>query len=984
NKTEGEEHTATATATSGTIVNLMSTDASRVSNYSASWFFIVSAPLELVLKEARDERVSLMNEVLQGIRQIKFFASEANWEERVMKARLLELRQLKMTYINNIVYSLLYNGSPIFLSLITFFFFTKAHGGQLTAPIAFTAISIFNELRLALNVIPESIVVAIESYASVKHIEKFLFEEEIEYTLQQDSEVGFEQATLGWNANGKENDSGFILKDLDFKFPQNDLGLISGATGSGKTLMLLGLLKEAFVLEGKVYCPHTPLPETLESEIGAPSADISDDWVLDSDFTEIGEKGITFSGDQKARVALARAVYSRAQNVLMNDILSAVDAHTAKHLLEKCLVGPLMKNRTRILVTHHIGFRFKNAKQFARIVRNEHEDYQQETEDKFTPIIANETKASNTPKQLIQEEKRDSGSVKLRLYKSYFGLAGKMVFWLGMVILVFGTRALEIGESWWTKIWTQSYEQYSRDIWYNFFSFKVSHSSQEHHGLPEGVVHLKFYLSVYSAIALCSVLSGAARNCYLFWGLLGASKTLYANLLHRVLGAPLRFFGITPLGRILSRFSKDFDFVDSSIPRHLMMFVVQWINIFTSAITVCIVISVFTGPITIIMAFNIWLGRNYIVNSHESKRLDSVTRSPVLSASTESITGVATIRVFGASQQFLKIMMGRIDENSIDVALAGFTLSLILMFTDSIFWVVRLYTEVKMGFNSVERVVEFTQIDQEAPPVTESRPPAQWLLHGAIRVKDLVTRYAADLEPVFKGISFSVNPKEKIGIVGRTGSGKSTLALSFFRFVGVSEGSIVIDGIDIKDLGTKDLRSNLTVIPQDPILFSGTLRSNMDPFGEFEDKDIFAAFRRVHLISENDGEQQDINANVFKDLDYITIKQCQRQLLCFARALLKRSRVVVMDEATAGVDFETDKAIQNTIVTEFSDSTVLCIAHRLHTVIKYDRILVLDQGQVKEFEDPLTLIHNTNSLFYRMCRNSGDFERLLELAEQKE
>lgn len=247
-----------------------------------------------------------------------------------------------------------------------------------------------------------------------------------------------------------------------------------------------------------------------------------------------------------------------------------------------------------------------------------------------------------------------------------------------------------------------------------------------------------------------------------------------------------------------------------------------------------------------------------------------------------------------------------------------------------------------------------------------------------------------------KGLSFSVKPQEKIGVVGRTGSGKSTLALSFFRFVEASRGSIVIDGIDIKDLGTEDLRSNLTIIPQDPTLFSGSLRSNMDPFDQFTDDDIFTALRRVRLLPSedlnsiaSDSTLDEVNANVFKDLQTAVTEggknfsQGQRQLLCLARALLKRSRIVLMDEATASVDFETDKAIQKTISTEFADSTILCIAHRLHTVIEYDRILVLDQGEIIEFDSPLTLINDSESAFYKMCRNSGEFDSLIALAKSK-
>lgn len=252
-------------------------------------------------------------------------------------------------------------------------------------------------------------------------------------------------------------------------------------------------------------------------------------------------------------------------------------------------------------------------------------------------------------------------------------------------------------------------------------------------------------------------------------------------------------------------------------------------------------------------------------------------------------------------------------------------------------------------------------------------------------------RYAPDLEPVLKGLTFDIKPREKVGVVGRTGSGKSTMALSFFRFVEATRGSIVIDNLDIKDMGTEDLRSKLTIIPQDPTLFSGTLRSNMDPFEQFSDDDIFVALRRVHLLPSGDDfeEIEGVNANVFRDLETNVseggknFSQGQRQLLCLARALLKRSRVVLMDEATASVDFVTDKAIQKTIASEFADCTILCIAHRLHTVIEYDRILVLDQGTILEFASPLDLIQDTSSAFYKMCRKSGEFDSLLALAKAK-
>ncbi|OAD06293.1 hypothetical protein MUCCIDRAFT_139417 [Mucor lusitanicus CBS 277.49] len=1160
-KEDKEEEEDAAAASTGAIVNLMGTDASRIADFSAMWFVIISAPCELAigiyflyqligtaciygllimvfilpvnhfnskyfaktqdrLMKARDKRVSLMTEVLQGIRQIKFFAWETNWEKRVMEARNAELAQLAVTYINGVLFSLVWQGAPILVTLVSFYVFTKVQGNELTAPIAFTVISIFSELRFALNVIPEIMIQSIQAYSSIKRIQKFLDEDEIESAVPQDPhqkvDLSFDKATIGWKAsntstlddNNSTEDS-FILKEITAKFPNDELSLISGATGAGKTLMLLGLLGEAVLLDGKVACPRVPLADTIESEIGSATADMDpEDWILDralayvsqtpwlqnasirnnilfglpyiesryketltacaldkdmsiledGDRTEIGEKGITLSGGQKARVALARAVYSRAKNVLMDDVLSAVDAHTAKHLYEQCLMGPLMKRRTRILVTHHVRLCLKGcgllvhitggrashvgspaelreSGLLAQIIEEEDQQAEQEVveeqaQEQAKPLVADQDEDEETAaRTLIEEEGRASGAVKFRLYKVYFGMVGKTFFWIIMCMIVFGSRAIEIGESWWVKTWAEAYDRYPID--------DPIHSSPS-----DGQLHLNYYLGVYCLITMSNVIAGSLRYGYLYWGALRANKSLYADLLHRVFRAPLRFFDTTPMGRILNRFSKDFEAVDSKIPTDFMVFWINWLAIISAAVTVCCVLPAFILPMVVVTVVNVLIGIDYVSSSRELKRLDSVTRSPLFSVFTETIAGVATIRAFGATQQFLRTMMECIDANArpffytwsvtrwvsvrysmssaainfaacaftlwnlgkLDVALAGFGLSFVLMFTDSMFWGIRQYTSLEMSFNAIERIVEFMEIDQEAPAITSIRPPPHWPTQGAIEVKDLEVRYAADLDPVLRDLSFTVKPREKIGIVGRTGSGKSTLALSFFRFVEASAGSIVIDGIDIKDLGTQDLRSNLTIIPQDPTLFSGTLRSNMDPFDQFDDASIYAAFRRVHLLpSEEDDQQpsaansvqednssiQEVNANVFKDLSTMVseggknFSQGQRQLLCLGRALLKRTGIVLMDEATASVDFETDKAIQKTISTEFSDSTILCIAHRLHTVIEYDRILVLDQGRIDEFDNPYTLISNPESSFYKMCRNSGEFDSLYELAKSK-
>ncbi|RUS16048.1 P-loop containing nucleoside triphosphate hydrolase protein [Endogone sp. FLAS-F59071] len=344
--------------------------------------------------------------------------------------------------------------------------------------------------------------------------------------------------------------------------------------------------------------------------------------------------------------------------------------------------------------------------------------------------------------------------------------------------------------------------------------------------------------------------------------------------------------------------------------------------------------------------------------------------------------------------------------DTISSSFAGFIMYFALNFTTCMFWTVQRYTSLELALNGVERVVEYSEGPEEAPEIIEPRPPASWPAEGRIEVQDLEVRYAAELDPVLHKISFDIRSQEKLGVVGRTGSGKSTLALSFFRFVEATNGRILIDDIDIVNVGLEDLRSRLTIIPQDPTLFSGTLRSNLDPFDQYEDGEIFESLRRVHLLPSasdpNVVETETVNANVFRNLETPVpsvdifdnlcraqvneggknFSQGQRQLLCLARALLKRSKIVLMDEATASVDFTTDEAIQKTIQTEFVNCTILCIAHRLLTVIEYDRILVLDHGQIAEFGSPYTLISDPTSQFHAMCRKSGEFEALMAAAKR--
>ncbi|KAI8891188.1 P-loop containing nucleoside triphosphate hydrolase protein, partial [Backusella circina FSU 941] len=1189
-KKEDKPKDENAASSIGMIVNLISTDVNKIASFSYYSYILLEGPLEIFvgmyllyhllgwssllgltalvvatpinywttrtfintqnkLMSIGDLRLSLMNEVLQGIRQIKFFAWEKKWAERIMKSREEELDHLKIIWIQDVVFNFLWQAVPLSMTMIAFWSYTQIEGRELTASIAFSSIIIYNELQFSLTLLPEVIIRLFETLVSLNRIQKYLDLNELENTTKINPiapvELAFNDATLSWITpdqtetpqNGDvpssatsttENTDVFKLHDVNVEFPNKQLSIICGATGSGKTLLMLSLLGETELLKGSISCPRTPIVTRLD-DINTPTyinldaipsyrneltpktwilpqsvayvsqtpwlqnATIKDnilfglpylakryketifqcaltqdlDYLEDGDQTEIGEKGITLSGGQKARVALARAVYSRAQNVLMDNVLSAVDAHTAKHIYQRCFMGCMMKNRTQILITYHIGLCLPGCSYMVflkdcavelagspselrrlglldKMVQT-FDDQEKEEEEEIQATIETESDEPNAdlmnsefdrkPKVLVEDEKREKGTVQFKHYVLYFKMARGLIFAILLFLSMFATRGLEVFSSSWIARWTRSYD--TSDSEANNYSL-VKAQFDIH--LTESVDQTRYYVNIFLLINTICIIIATTRYFILYWGTLKASMTFYEDLLYHVFRAPLRFFDKTPVGRIVNRFSKDISTIDSEIPMDVSNMIIQWMNILSIVFVSITVLPMSIVPLIFVTLVNTYLGSKFAIASRELRRMDSVSRSPMLTHFNETITGITTIRAFGLTKEFLLSMIDKIDLNSrplfylfmvnrwiglrtavsgsfvclatgafvlwnidrMDSATVGFCLSYILMFSDMMFWGVRRYTSMEMSFNSVERVAEFLDMEQEAPAVTNIRPPIGWPSNGAIQVKDLEVRYAADLPTVLKGVTFSVDAKEKIGIVGRTGSGKSTLSLSFFRFIEMFKGEIIIDDINISDIGLKDLRRNLTIIPQDPVLFSGTLRSNMDPFDQFSDEDIFIALRRVHLVTQNEIDQFSRSSspipltetegtfrNPFMQLHTLVheggnnFSQGQRQLLCLARALLKRSKVVFMDESTSSVDHEIDRSIQKTITTEFSECTVLCISHRLLTVADYDRILVMDQGRIVENASPYELLCETTSIFYKMCRKSGEFDTILSLSKAK-
>ncbi|KAF3708249.1 Canalicular multispecific organic anion transporter 1 [Channa argus] len=592
---------------------------------------------------------------------------------------------------------------------------------------------------------------------------------------------------------------------------------------------------------------------------------------------------------------------------------------------------------------------------------------------------------SNKGQRLIEKEAMETGQVKFSVYLQYLRAMG----W-GYAIMVFVVYFIQnaafIGQNLWLSEWTndavvyynKTYPAWKRDM----------------------------RVGVFGAL-------GVAQGLFVFFGTLimanaaiTASRILHSRLINNILRVPMVFFDTTPIGRVVNRFAKDIFTVDETIPQSFRSLLMCLLGVLGTLFVICLATPFFTIIIIPLAFIYYFVQRIYVATSRQLRRLDSVSRSPIYSHFGETVSGLSVIRAYGHQDRFLKHNEKTIDENiknvypwivsnrwlairleflgtlvvffaalfavisrnSLDSGLVGLSISYALNVTQTLNWLVRMTSELETNIVAVERVSEYTEIENEAKWVTDTRPPEKWPEAGRLQFENYKVRYRPGLDLVLHGITCDINSTEKIGIVGRTGAGKSSLTNCLFRIIEAAEGRIIIDGIDISTIGLHDLRNRITIIPQDPVLFSGTLRMNLDPFDKFTDEQIWRVLELSHLKDYVAGLQEGLKHEVSEGGENLSVGQ--RQLLCLARALLRKSRILILDEATAAVDLETDNLIQTTIRKEFSHCTVLTIAHRLHTIMDSSRVMVLDAGKIVEFDTPRNLLEKQGH-FYAMAKDAG-------------
>uniref|UniRef100_A0A7S2SAV0 ATP-dependent transporter ycf16 n=1 Tax=Eucampia antarctica TaxID=49252 RepID=A0A7S2SAV0_9STRA len=1161
-----------AATSTGQVVNMMSTDTTQIQRFiqflgmflvapvqiiislvliyqqvgNATWvgvgFMVILAPVNIVVfsivgKMRRrvlkysDLRVKMMNEILNGIRIIKYYAWEKPSRNEIEKLREEELKALTtLAYVSGIGFSLILLSAPIIQPILVFLTYIYVSDEPLSASRAFTTVALFNIMRFPFAFMPMGLLQYIQSKISVRRITRYLLLPELsEYVIASphpsyvadpnspEAQIGsitMRGCSFSWvdqeakiepvqpkskkskksrkgsgtlsnssnhsyasslssktSVNGEDVDDEVniaTLRNLTVTIKKGELVAVVGSVGSGKSSLLSAMLGEMEPLEqSKVYipresgseldtgfmsyCTQTPwiVNESLRGniifgrefrqerydKIVEACALVEDFAILPAgDMTEIGERGINLSGGQKARISLARALYmadKTTKAVLLDDPLSAVDAHVGEHLFQRAITGEISKGTTRILVTHHVhvlsqcdtvivmeageikhmgkysdlieqGVDFAGAVDISKVEdekSNEEDVNDDEKVEKTAEIAVSKNVKPSTAEvkkgtELTTKEERAEGSVDGHAYVHYANAGGWLYFVAMFAIQALG-RGAEISAAFWLAYWAKK-------------TMEAKNSDA-----PLTNTETFYYLNYYALFSLLGVAGLTVRAFLMAVHRLHASRKLHNDLVQSIVRAPVSFFDVTPTGRILNRFAADMDKIDLQLTQSIGQGMGTIFSVLGAlAAIIAATKGTFLAPLVPISCVYYVIQKWFRKTSTELQRLNSVANSPIFADFSQVLSGTSTIRAFDEENRFFLNCQNSFDKmnssfnlvnlcnqwlglrldflggligafvagvavataksNFIPAGWLGLALSYSIEITGFLKHGVRVIATVEADMSSVERVLYYTnKIEPEAPDVIPEKDPdaGTWPSEGCIKIKGASMRYR-DGPLVLKGINVTFNGGEKVGVVGRTGSGKSSLMNLLFRVTELEEdgGTIEIDGINTALIGTDALRLNLSIIPQDPVMFSNTVRYNLDPFGFATENELWSVLEKVQLGELIAALPCGLDEQVAEGGE--NFSQGQRQLLCIGRSILRKPKVLVMDEATASIDNSTDAIIQSMIRENFKDATVLTIAHRLNTIMDSDRVLVLDDGVIVEFDTPKNLLSKAEGYFKSMVEKS--------------
>lgn len=1063
--------------------------------------------LQKLQMKNKDARSRLIAEIINNMKSIKLYAWGAAFMNKLNYIRNdQELKNLRRIGAGQALANFTWSTAPFLVSCSTFAVFVLTRDEPLTTDIVFPALALFNLLTFPLAILPMVVTSIVEASVAAGRLTSYLIAEEI----QEDAvivkppveELGEEtirirEGTFSWNRHEDKN----VLHDVNFSANKGELTCIVGRVGAGKSSFLQSILGDLWKVKGEVtvhgsvaFVSATPwiMNATVRENIvfgyrydsnfyerTVKACALLDDFTQlpDGDDTVVGERGISLSGGQKARVALARAVYARADVYVLDDCLSAVDSHVGRHLIDNVL-GPkgLLSTKTRVLATNSIpvlstsdyicllrdgeiaekgtyqqlvAMRGLVAELINTTARNDSGDSSpvpsSSSSDSETSTVIDADRAlekdeieeaeeglgtlqsirpgpgvsssqgkrrsnsmatlrrasassfrgprgklhddEESPKTKQAKEHSEQGKVKWSVYAEYARTSNLGAVAVYMIALVCAQGA-QIAGSAWLKVWAEA---------------NAKAGANPHVGKFIGI----YFLLGFGSAGLTAI------QTLLLWIFcsIEASRKLHERMATAIFRSPMSFFDVTPAGRILNRFSSDIYRVDEVLARTFQML---FNNLAKSGFTIG-VIAYTTPPflgVAVMLGGMYWfIQRYYLRTSRELKRLDSVSRSPIYAHFQESLGGTSTIRAYRQQERFEHENEWRVDANLrayfpsisanrwlalrlefigaiVILAAAGFAIiavatgtplssgmvglamSYALGITTSLNWIVRQTVEVETNIVSVERVLEYAKLPSEAPnSIPGNRPPAGWPSRGEVAFNNYSARYREGLDLVLKNISLDIKSHEKIGVVGRTGAGKSSLTLALFRIIEPATGFISLDGINTSNIGLLDLRRRLAIIPQDAALFEGTIRDNLDPGHIHDDTELWSVLEHARLKDHVAGMDGGLEAKIHEGGS--NLSQGQRQLVSLARALLTPSNILVLDEATAAVDVQTDAMLQATLRSPlFANRTIITVAHRINTIMDSDRVVVLEKGEVVEFDTPLELIRK-RGVFYGLVKEAG-------------